>query len=540
MAPAPRVAILLALSSVVLVGGCLSAEEHREDANREVYAILDKRRAELLEDPGVFSIDPPEDSLRQQILRGEPVATGDLEILECLDIASENNREYRRQREQLYLAALDLTFERWQFTLQTEGAFGAAYDRFVGGNDVASADGNLTLSKLLGSGAFIVGDIGLDLFKSLGSGNPWDVVSNASLSITQPLMRGFGRDIVMEPLTQAERDVVYAVRSYERFRRTFAVDVVTRLYGLLQSVNVIENETANVENLGIIRTRNEALAEGGRLSDVDVDQARQDELSSTSRLIVQEQSYLSQVDDFNFFLGLPIETGTSIDPEELLALEATLSVEFEFTVEEAVRIALEERLDHHTVLDRVADAKRKVKVAADALRATLDLAADVNLASESGVPLSVDNNATTGGVSLNLDLPTNLLPERNAYRASLITLEQARRDAEELADSIRAAVRADLRDVETTRETYYLQREAVTLAERRVESASLRQEAGRATTRDILESQAALLGAQNIATAALIAHRLSQLALILDMEVLRVDERGIVLERSLVETRETP
>ena len=540
MAPAIRADTLLALSCAALAAGCLSAEEHREDADREVYSILDQRRAELLEGPEEFTIEPPEDSLRQQILRGEPVDTEHLNILECLEIAAENNRDYQTQREQLYLAALSLTFERWNFALQTEGEFGAAYDRFTGGNEQASADGTLTLSKLLGSGAFIIGDIGLDLFRSLGSGNPWDVVSNASLSITQPLMRGFGRDIVMEPLTQAERDVVYAVRAYERFRRTFAVTVATQLYNVLQSVNEIENETANVENLGIVRTRNEAWEEAGRMSDVDVDQARQDEIRSINRLIVQEQGYLSQIDDFNFFLGLPVETPTSIEPEELRALEAALSVDIGLTQEEAVALALEQRLDFHTVLDRVADAKRKVNVAADALRAALDLAADINLVSETGEPLKLDSDAVTGGLSLNLELPTNRLPERNVYRTSLITLERAIRAEEALADSIAADVRADLRDVYVTRETYRLQRDAVELAERRVLSSLLRQEAGRATTRDILESQAALLEAQNIATAALIAHRLAQLALILDMEVLRVDERGIALERTLLETRNTP
>ena len=62
-------------------------------------------------------------------------------------------------------------------------------------------------------------------------------------------------------------------------------------------------------------------------------------------------------------------------------------------------------------------------------------------------------------------------------------------------------------------------------------------EAGRADTRDILEAQEALLQAQNLTTAALIAHRLSQLALFRDMEILRVDETGIAVERSLLETR---
>jgi len=540
MAPAIRAELLLSLSVTVLAAGCLTVEEQREDADSEVYAILDQRRAELLADPGAFTIEPPENSLRQRILRGEETDTQNLGILECLEIAAENNRQYQTERENLYIAALNLTFERWNFALQTQGRFGAAYDRFIGNNQVATVDGQLTLSKMLGSGALIIGDIGLDLFRGLTSGNPWNVISNANLSITQPLIRGYGRDIVMQPLTQAERDVIYAVRSYERFRRTFAVSVANQLFGVLQAVNEIENETANVENLRIIRTRNEAWAEAGRLSDVEIDQARQGELNSTNRLIVQKLAYLSRIDALNFFLGLPVETATSIDPVELVSLKEALSFRFDLTQEEAVAIALEQRLDYHTAIDRVWDAERVAEVAANALRSALDLNAELRLVSEEGRLLSVDEALTASRLGLDLDLPLNRLPQRNTYRQSIISLERAKRAMQQLGDSIAADVRADLRDVQATRETYYLQKDAVALAERRVESASLRQEAGRATTRDILESQAALLEAQNVATAALISHRLAQLALILDMELLRVDERGIVLERSLLETRNSP
>jgi multidrug resistance efflux pump len=109
------------------------------------------------------------------------------------------------------------------------------------------------------------------------------------LSITQPLLAGAGRRIVLEPLTQAERRVIYAVRDYEIFRRDFAVDVARRVYELLQQADQLSNEEANFQRLVSLRERNEALAEAGRQTDVQVDQARQDELSSRNRLIVAQQ-----------------------------------------------------------------------------------------------------------------------------------------------------------------------------------------------------------------------------------------------------------
>ena len=48
-------------------------------------------------------------------------------------------------------------------------------------------------------------------------------------SIRLPLLRGAGEHIVTEPLTQAERNVIYEMWDFERYKRTFAVDIATRL-----------------------------------------------------------------------------------------------------------------------------------------------------------------------------------------------------------------------------------------------------------------------------------------------------------------------
>jgi outer membrane protein TolC len=531
------VPLALALALAVLAPGCRTATEFRSEADEEVYSILEERRAELLENPDLFTIEAPENTLRDRLLSGEQTAVAPLDMLDSLEIAAENNREYQRRRELLYLVALQLTFERWQFNLQTRGALGASWDKLIGSTEVAAGDADFTLTKLLGSGAVIVGDVGLSVFRDLTSGNGWDLVGNAGLTITQPLLRGYGREIVLEPLTQAERDVVYEVRSYERFRRSFAVDVATRLYGILQQKDVVKNETANIERLQTLRERNEALEQAGRMSDIDVDQARQDEVNSRNRLIVAQQRYLTLIDDFNLFLGLPIELALTIDPAELEQLHEALELELGLGEQEMIAIALAERLDYHTALEVVEDAERQVVITKDALRAALDVVAGIDVTSEAGKPFTVNKDLTRATIGINFDLPIQRLPERNAYRAALIDLDLAQRNAEQLADSITADVRLDLRDAETTRLTYSIQRGASELAARRVESARLRLEAGRATTRDILEAQEALLQAQNLTTAALIAHRLSQLALFRDMEILRVDETGIAVERSLLETR---
>jgi outer membrane protein TolC len=69
------------------------------------------------------------------------------------------------------------------------------------------------------------------------------------------------------------------------------------------------------------------------------------------------------------------------------------------------------------------------------------------------------------------------------------------------------------------------------LNERRIESANLNLQAGRASTRDILEAQQALVDARNSLTSARVDYYLSQLALWRDMELLRVEDQGLRFAR---------
>ncbi|MDP6519433.1 MAG: TolC family protein, partial [Planctomycetota bacterium] len=126
-----------------------------------------------------------------------------------------------------------------------------------------------------------------------------------------------------------------------------------------------------------------------------------------------------------------------------------------------------------------------------------------------------------------LDGPLDRLAERNAYRAQLISLAAAERDLVASEDSIVAGVRDALRGVGNSRQSHAIQRGAVHLARRRVESAQLNLDAGRASTRDWLEAREALLEAENAASAALIDYTLARLDLYLQLEVLVVDSAGL-------------
>ena len=180
---------------------------------------------------------------------------------------------------------------------------------------------------------------------------------------------------------------------------------------------------------------------------------------------------------------------------------------------------------------RVVGRRRRVEIAEDALRAGLDFVASSSTPSTSGggtIEFAAKNLEWTLG--LGLDLPFDRLPERNAYRSTLISRDSNRRAAEAFGDSIRISLRESLRDAQTSFRSFIIQQKSVALAERRRESANLRLEAGRADTRDILEAEEDLLDARNSLTASLIDFELARLALWRDTEHLGVGEEGFTFE----------
>ena len=172
-------------------------------------------------------------------------------------------------------------------------------------------------------------------------------------------------------------------------------------------------------------------------------------------------------------------------------------------------------------------------VAADALQAGLALTGTAEAGGRRTVATAGSGNARlrpkkgTYTAGLLLDLPLERTAERNAYRDSYIVLARAVRDAQELEDQIKLAVRNLLRVLVQARESYRIQAEAARLAQRRVTSTNLFLQAGRAQIRDLLEAQEALVSALNARTAALVDYRVAELELQRDMGVLKIDDKGL-------------
>ncbi|MEI7902083.1 MAG: TolC family protein [bacterium] len=473
-------------------------------------------------------------SIPQVAATGTSNSAYGLSLTGALCVAARNDRKYQKFKEDIFFRALDLDYQQYAFETSFSGMLlgvltgGAGADQARGASEGAAA-------RKLPDGTAVAARLALDVVSLLN--DDWHSTSiSGDLTVTVPLMRGAGRDIVREPLTQAERDLANAIRAFVYYRQTYAVSVASGYFRVLELAQRLKNALENERRLEENSKRAEMMFDAGRMQRIQVDQARTDLLKAGESVILSRMNYATGLDVFKMTLGLPPEAPVTVDPEELRRLEKQMeqvaeskkSAAADFPEEsDSFRIALASRQDLLITRSLLEDTERGVMLAADALRA--DVALNVGLATERdramGDARFADTDRWTAGIRAGF--PWDRRKERNAFKKQLILVEQAKRILEEQEDRVKLDVRSGLRTLVAARSSYENQIEAMKVAQLRVQSNDLFLQSGRSTMRDILEAESAMLDARNALCSSVIQWHISELALRRDMGVLDVSDAGI-------------
>lgn len=242
----------------------------------------------------------------------------------AIDLALLHSREYQTQFEALYLTALDLSGNRFEFDTQWFGGVGADFtangDDLGGGRFLALSDRLGFGRNLAGGGQFATAMLN-NLTWNFGGGGVQSGSAALITTFTQPLLRGAFRHVRLENLTQAERNLLYQVRDFARFRRQFYLGVAESYLSLLTQAQAIRNTEANVKNLNQNLEEHKYYAVLQTVSQVQVDQVFQEYQSARSSLLNAEQNLITSEDNFKFSLGLPAWVSFEIDQSLLEPFE---------------------------------------------------------------------------------------------------------------------------------------------------------------------------------------------------------------------------
>ncbi|MDO5581177.1 MAG: TolC family protein [Planctomycetia bacterium] len=368
---------------ILLISGC-SRKFYREDADREVDKLLntagqcdplwDMSNFSLEQDPASRYSDfhdpeklpmPPDDPMGHRLMEcvdgmrgsskwnenGQTNTVENLNWVQSLpapvdgkiiidqkvayDLALVHSPNYRTAFENVYLSALNVIEERYKFDVLFYGGESLLYRNNGGFRDGSTSTLTNDLSfggskKLATGGTVLIGIANSLVWTFGGNGDRYSPSTSIGYSITQPLLRGAGRAIVLENLTLAERKLLANVRQLIFYQQGFYVYTLagrspislpttanypssgvnaaslSGFYGLLSTQIQILNQQQNVTSLQDNLNRYEELFKAGRVkSRVDVDRVRQDLLKSQSTLLSSKNNYQDSVESFLISIGLP-------------------------------------------------------------------------------------------------------------------------------------------------------------------------------------------------------------------------------------------
>jgi len=454
-----------------------------------------------------------------------------LTLSSAVAIATAQNRAYATEKENLYLTALAQTDIRHLYEpIPFAGSTGGY--RKDGGNEGAGAFGGAGFEQLLATGARIGTDISFGWVDILSGDFRSGFSTVATAVITQPLLRGAGRKIALENLTQAQHNTLYQIRTFNRFRKEFVTTVMTDYYRLLQLNDQRINTRDYYFSLADMCKKFQKRTVAGKLPRHELEQADQDRMEAMSNYVQVQKEYDNTLDAFKMRLAIIPSMPIQLDMNELAALRESVDADIALSPQQAIEIALNQRLDLANAADTVIDAERKVDVAADAIRAELNLIGYANPQSNGKTvfgadPGELERTRDRYELSLQLDLPIDRLFEKNAYRRSLITLMQQQRAHQQMTDTVVLEVQTSHRRMTEARQRYQIEQKSSQLAKKRTSNTLLLLQYGRASTRDALDAREDYLDAKNAATEAIVDYAIAGLEFFRDTEIMKIKPDGM-------------
>jgi hypothetical protein len=336
-----------------------------DEQNRAERAAAVASGAPLPNESGAFAAIAEPAANRSgaiQILYDGPVSQQQRFLLtldNTVELGLINSREYQSIREDLYLAALPVTQQRFSFAWQWT-AIENAIRQWAGPTSLVGHENNWTLgstvgvSKLFSTGALLTAAFAnTTVFNFLGGANGLNSVSTINLNLVQPLLQGGGKAVTLEPLTQAERNLVYSVRGYARFREEFFVSIAlgtvlpstlaaaagtagggSSPISVLASLGIASTDVAGqfrgylpslfreldlavdrkyVVDLEKALLLYEGFQEGGQVAPLQVDQVKSTLLGARNTVLKDTQDLTNALDQFKLQLGVPANMPLMLD-----------------------------------------------------------------------------------------------------------------------------------------------------------------------------------------------------------------------------------
>ncbi len=310
--------------------------------------------------------------------------------------------------------------------------------------------------------------------------------SGVGVSLSVPLLRGFGREYNYDPVHAADYTLASDTRKVYLAEVETIVETVSLGYEIVRQQEMIRLYSGQEKRLqGHVATAR-IMEESELGSPIDTYRAKIRLKDVEDQLSVAQEKYQATLDRLKILLAYPVTTHLRLDLP--LTYRPT-------TIEEdkAVEIALANRLELEQAAADLAEARRKSRVAKKRVLPDLKLVATYR---KNSFLEGLDSNELYYGDywSVGLTSSTDLArtEEKTAFQQSLLKIRRSQLDQKTRHDTVVAEVKNQLAALEKEEQRIELRRQQIVNARGKMRLAEIKFSHGMADNFDLIESETEL------------------------------------------------
>ena len=332
--------------------------------------------------------------------------------------------------------------------------------------------------------------------------------ADTTLTINQPLLKGFGPAVAGRQVASAELRRADAVRQRTIDEQQIALEVARQYYRVVSQRMLVAIARQGLDRSRRLLEASQAKLEAGLVSQLDVYRAQQLVAQGEIQLADSLSAVEDAFDDLRLILGRDPDSAIEVTDEIPNVPGAPM------TQEDAVQMAFARRLDLQSAIAGMEESARTIAYSRNQLRPQFDASlALTRRETADSLPSSFGVDNFRFATFFTISMPVDRTPQIIEYQNALIDRDRRSRDLDMMRKRIAADVKRALRDAARNTERLRVSEDSLQVSRQEVEVAQFRYERGLSNNLDVVAAEGGLMLAESRRLASLAELALSRLSL---------------------------
>jgi len=316
--------------------------------------------------------------------------------------------------------------------------------------------------------------------------------SKTDVQLSQPLLRGLGRDVNLSKIYASEFYSRSAHRKLHLTKVSTVLSTVSTVYQIVRQREELRLNKASVERLRGHVAAAKTKEKIGLTSQMDVYRADIQLKQAEDSLNTARETLGDTTDTLKIILGVSLDQEIDVEaPLEYSLLDIN-------DKDQMLKLALKNRIEIEQSKDTLAEAKRLSKIAKHNTLPQLDLVLNYSRFGSSEPSFIDSTDMGNDSWSIGLASSTDLwrTAEKVTFKQSLLSVKEAERSYSLQIDEVKKQVKSSIRNLKKVEKKIGIQKGQIKQAEGKLELAKIKFRRGLASNFDMIEAEEQLLRAR--------------------------------------------